>query len=127
MREYLHLFGRFGLSLMFVVEGLLKALEFDESLLILKEEEFPMPLFTLIFSIIVELIGGLAIVIGYKTTIAALAISIYLIITTVFFHPVWHDMAFFMDFVKNIAIIGGLFILAYYGGGPKSVDAYHQD
>ncbi len=127
MREYLHLLGRFGLSLIFVVEGLHKALEFDESLLILKEEEFPMPFISLVFSIIVELIGGLAIVIGYKTTIAALAISLYLIVSTVFFHPVWHDMAFFMDFVKNIAIIGGLFILAYHGSGPKSVDTYHQD
>jgi len=126
MREYLHLFGRFGLSLIFVVEGLHKALEYKESIVIIEEKGLPIPLFFLICSIVIELIGGLALAIGYKTSTAAFVVSLYLMVVTIFFHPVWDDMSYFIDFVKNIAIIGGLFILAYYGSGPKSVDNYHK-
>ena len=127
MREYLPLFGRFGISLIFIIEGLYKALEYNVSIGILEEKGFPIPFIFLICSILIEVLGGLAIVIGYKTSSAAYILSLYLIVVTAFLHPIWSDMTNYSGFVKNLAIIGGLFFLAYYGSGPKSVDTYYQD
>ena len=127
MREYLPLFGRFGLTLIFIVEGLHKVLEHDQFIEVLEEKGFPIPFIALICAILIEVLGGMAIVIGYKTSIAAYIMSLYVIMVTIFIHPIWNDMANYDGFVKNIAIIGGLFFVAYFGGGPKSVDTYHKD
>ena len=122
MKDFLPLLGRFGISLIFVVNGLYKALEFNESVELLQSKFLPFTAVLITISIVIELLGGLLIVIGYKVKVTASAMSVYLLITTVVFHPVWKDMENFMDFSKNLAIIGGLCLLAYYGSGPKSID-----
>ena len=124
MREYLPLLGRGCISLIFVVEGLHKLLEFNEFTLILVSKNLPIPEFLLLIVIIIELFGGIMLMLGYKTKIFALAMAIYLIIATFVFHPIWIDLSYFTDFVKNIAIIGALLTLLYHGPGPKSMDAH---
>ena len=125
MKEYLPLFGRFGLTLILIVNGLHKALEFSDFLLILESKGLPFSKIPLILAILIELIGGLAIVIGYKTKETASIVAVYLIVVTIFIHPIWQDMSFFSDFVKNLAIIGGFVLLAHYGAGSKSIDTNH--
>ena len=122
MREYLPLLGRGGIALIFVVEGLHKMMEFGEFVTALESRSLPLPQLLLLFGIVIELFGGIMIMIGYKTKFCASIMSLYLILVTALFHPIWMDLSYFTDFVKNIAIIGALFTLVYHGAGPKSMD-----
>jgi putative oxidoreductase len=80
------------------------------------------------FSGIMEIVGALSIVLGYRSRIGALLIMIFLIPVTFTFHQFWtipDQMAKQMDminFFKNISILGGAFIIAYFGSGELSLD-----
>lgn len=124
--DYLPLFGRFGITLIFIVNGLYKALEFNFSISLLVEKGFSVPEFFLVLSVAIELIGGIMVLIGYRTRPVAFIMSVYLILATFIYHPIWADMNNYVDFSKNLAIIGALMLLAYHGPGPKSVDTYHS-
>lgn len=125
--DTLPIFGRFGLSLVFLVNGMHKGLEFKDYILNFNNDNIPLPELFLVLSLIIEILGGILVMIGYKVRKAALVMSAYLIIATFVYHPIWLDMNFFIDFVKNVAIIGGLLTLAYHGPGPRSVDTFAQN
>jgi len=76
---------------------------------------------------VIELAGGLAIIAGFQTKIAAWILFLYLIPVTFLFHNFWamqgaEQQQNMINFLKNVAIMGGLVILATYGAGPYSVD-----
>jgi putative oxidoreductase len=72
--------------------------------------------------IVLEVVGAIAIIVGYKTRIIALLIALFSIAAAFLFHgaadPVQHIM-----FMKNLAIAGGFLILAARGAGAWSLDA----
>ena len=123
MREYLPLFGRMGISFVFILLGLEKCLDFDHSRQLLNVLGIPAVPTLLIISITIEFVGGILVLIGYHVKHVALIMAFYLVIITAIFHPIWTDLIHFEDFVKNLAIVGGLLTLSYYGGGPKSLDS----
>ncbi|SMN01022.1 putative membrane protein [uncultured Candidatus Thioglobus sp.] len=65
----------------------------------------------------VKLFAGLAVIVGYQTRIAALALVVFTVITALMFHE-W----FGAIFMKEISMIGGLLILAATGAGKFSID-----
>jgi putative oxidoreductase len=75
----------------------------------------------------IQLVGGLAILVGVKTRWVAYAFVVYLILIVFFAHNFW-DMqgaargANMAHFYKNLAIMGGLLMLALHGAGRYSVD-----
>ncbi|MFQ5459043.1 MAG: DoxX family protein, partial [Myxococcota bacterium] len=81
----------------------------------------------LTLAIIFELLGGLSILLGWKTKAGALALFLFLVPVTLIFHNFWtyppeqQQMQMIM-FLKNLAIMGGLLMLAGAGPGPLSVD-----
>lgn len=72
---------------------------------------------------LVELFGGLAILVGFQTRIAAWALAVFSIASALVAHTAWADMMQLVQFQKNLAIAGGLLALASYGAGALSVDA----
>ena len=78
----------------------------------------------LIIVILLELIGGLLLLFGYKLRFSALLLIFVLAPMTVLFHQFWfldgyrHDIQFVM-FVKNLAIMGGLLYVANFGEKDK--------
>lgn len=76
----------------------------------------------------IQLVGGLAILVGLRTRWVAYAFVVYLILVVFFAHNFW-DMqgaargANMAHFYKNFAIIGGFLLLAIHGPGRYSVDA----
>lgn len=72
--------------------------------------------------ILLELGGGLALVIGYKTRLAAWALAAFSIVAAVIFHNNLSDQMQMIMFMKNLAIAGGLLILAEHGAGFYSLD-----
>jgi putative oxidoreductase len=77
---------------------------------------------------IIAFIGGLSIVLGFKTKIGAWLIIIFLIPVTFMMHKFWtvsDPMAQQMqmaNFMKNMGLIGGALFLTYFGAGPISID-----
>jgi putative oxidoreductase len=74
--------------------------------------------------IFVELGAGLAIVAGLLTRLAAAGLAIFCVVSALFFHMEWSDRIQYIMFMKNMAMAGGLLVLAAYGAGALSVDAW---
>lgn len=72
--------------------------------------------------ILLELGAGLAIIIGWQTKLAATALALFTIASAVLFHHNFSDQMQAIMFMKNIAISGGLMLLAVYGAGACSLD-----
>lgn len=88
----------------------------------------PMAGFLVPFAGLLALVGALSILLGYKVKYGAWLIVIFLIPVTLALHKFWGitdpmqqqmQMAMFM---KNVAILGGALLLAYFGAGPYSID-----
>jgi len=74
-------------------------------------------------AVIFELVGGLLILVGYKTRCVALALAIYVLVATLVAHTNFADANQMSHFFKNMAIIGGFLMLAAHGAGAYSIDA----
>ncbi len=77
---------------------------------------------------VIALLGAISIIIGYKAKIGAWLIVIFLVPVTFMMHKFWtvsDQMASMMQmvmFTKNISMLGGALIIAYFGSGPLSID-----
>jgi putative oxidoreductase len=74
-------------------------------------------------TIALEFLGGLAILVGVFTRPVALALAGFSLLAALMFHYVPADQMQMIMFMKNLAIAGGLFLLAAHGAGAYSVDA----
>ncbi|MCC6921700.1 MAG: DoxX family protein [Nitrosomonas sp.] len=71
---------------------------------------------------LLEIAGGLAIIIGWKARYSAILLALFSIAAAAIFHNNFDDPMQTILFMKNIAIAGGLMLLAVYGAGACSVD-----
>src|ERR1700733_2495531 len=116
--------GRILLSAIFIFAGIGKIAEFSGTVGYAASVRLPMPSAAIAVALVVELLGGLAILVGFQTRIAAWIVFFYLIAASFFFHNFWAmEGAARMDnqihFLKNFAIMGGLLILAASGARGK--------
>ncbi len=65
----------------------------------------------------VKLFAGLAVIVGYQTRIAALALIVFTLATAFIFHDLFGTV-----FMKEVSMIGGLLVLAATGAGKFSLD-----
>jgi putative oxidoreductase len=121
------LIARILMSVMFLVSGISKITGFDGTVGYIGSVGLPMPTALAAAAAAVELLASLALIIGWKTRWAALALAVFTAAATVFFHNFWampasEQMMQQIQFVKNLAVIGGLLLLASAGPGALSVD-----
>lgn len=116
--------GRVGLGALFVVSGFGKITGFAGTAGYMASKGMPMAEALLVGAILVELVGGLMLVAGFKARWAALAIAAFLVPTTLIFHsPVGPEaQAQMTQFLKNLSILGGMLYVAATGPGAWSVD-----
>lgn len=123
---YLVLIGRILFSAIFILSGF-KHFS-SEMIQYGATQGVPYPIFMIPFSGLMSLIGGLSILIGYKARIGAWLIILFLIPVTVMMHTFWEykdaqeAMIQQIMFMKNLSMLGGAFIIAYFGSGPLSLD-----
>ena len=122
------LVGRILLSLIFIVSGVGKIFSFAQTAGYMGSVGLPMTEILLIGTIIIEVIGGLMILLGWGARWAALVIFLWLIPTTFLFHAFWAVPAEQMqgqmnNFMKNVAIMGGMLYVWAFGSGAYSMDA----
>ena len=130
--RYAPLFGRIFLSLIFIVSGFGKLLDFGGTAGYMETYGIPMPSLLLVFAILFELGGGALLLIGFQSRLAALALIVFTLLATLFFHDFWalagaeREMQF-INFMKNLSMIGGLLLVVGFGSGPISLDRDRPD
>ncbi len=83
----------------------------------------PLPQLAYALAVLIELGGGLALLAGYQTRIAAAALALFSVAAAFGFHANFGDQNQMVHFLKNLAIAGGLLQLVAFGSGRWSVDA----
>ena len=73
--------------------------------------------------IALEIGGGLALVAGFLTRWAGLALAGFTVVSAVLFHANFGDQMQTIMFMKNLAMAGGLLLLYVHGAGSYSIDA----
>ena len=128
LQNPLALVGRLLLALLFLPAGIMKIGGFAGTAGYIGSKGLPLPELGTMIAIIVEVGGGLALIAGFKTRMAALALAVFTLVATIVFHNYWGvpaDQAMMQQlmFYKNIAVVGGLLVLAAHGAGAWSLDA----
>jgi putative oxidoreductase len=122
MNPALPLVGRILLTLLFFVAGYNKLMNVAATAGYFGKVGLPMPDLLVWLVIATELVGGLLILIGWKTRIVAWIMAIFTVATAVIGHKFWVDPSQATQFLKNLAIAGGFLMLAYSGPGRISAD-----
>jgi putative oxidoreductase len=122
------LVGRLLLAAVFLPAGLSKITGFAGTVGYIGSVGMPLPTASAVAAIAVEVLGGLALVFGFQTRIAALALAAFTLVASFFFHNFWtlpeaQQMMQQLMFFKNIGLVGGLLTLAAWGAGTLSLDA----
>ena len=130
-QNYLTLAGRLLLALLFLPAGLMKIGGFAGTVGYIASKGLPMPALGAVIAIVVEVLGGLALLAGFGTRVAALVLAVFTVAASVIFHAYWAvpaeaQMVQQLMFFKNIAVVGGLLVLAAHGAGGWSLDAKRQ-
>jgi putative oxidoreductase len=112
--------GRFMLALIFIVAGYGKLGGYEGNLAYMAS--YGLPGFLLPPTIALELLGGLALVAGFQTRLVALALALFSLASAAIFHSQFSDPMQSIMFMKNIAIAGGLLLLASKPLGHWTLD-----
>ena len=125
----LNLIGRVLIVALFLPAGIDKLTGFSGTVGYFSSLGMPAPSLGVVVAIVVEIIGGLALLVGYRTRIAAVVLAVFTLAASVAGHAYWAapaDQAFVQQllFFKNIAVVGGLLILAAAGAGKISIDNF---
>ena len=120
MTNILDLVGRVFISLVFLLSGINKIVNYEGSIGWM--ESFGMPGIFLIPAIILEIVAPILIIIGYKVKIAAALLSVFCIVTALIFHTDFSNQMQFVSFMKNIALAGGFLFLVINGTKDFSLE-----
>lgn len=113
---------------LFLPAGIGKLTGFSGTVGYIASVGLPLPTVGAVLALLVEIVGGVALLAGFGTRIAAVVLAVFTLAASVFFHAFWAvpaDQAFVTQllFFKNIAVVGGLLAIAANGAGAWSLDA----
>jgi putative oxidoreductase len=114
--------GRWLIAFIFIHEGVFLATNFDAAAASMAKLGVPSP--ALGATLALQLAAGLAIALGIKTRVAATALSLFCLATAVLFHNRFGIRDELLHFEKDIAMAGGLIVLAAQGAGAWSIDGW---
>jgi putative oxidoreductase len=118
--------ARILIAAIFILAGATKVMHFAATQSQIAGHGIPMPQIATALAVLIELGGGILLVLGFHTKKVAWIMFLYLIPVTVTFHNFWAappDMYQMqqLNFMKNLAIMGGLLLLAGRGAGASAV------
>jgi putative oxidoreductase len=121
-KTYLVPLGRLLLSSLFIWAGWGKLMNPPGTAQYFANYHLPAPDVLVWIVIIIELIGGLLILIGFQTRWVALVLAIFCLITGFAIHLPAGDLPNMINFYKNLTMAGGFLYVVAYGAGALSVD-----
>ena len=124
--DFVILLSRLLLSLPFLYSGIDKCWRWDAAQREVAASGLPWPTLLHVVTVVVQLCGGLSLLLGIEARLGALLLSLFLVPVTVLYHPFWKrsgaDFVAEADhFLSNLAIIGGFLAILAVGGGHLSV------
>ena len=122
MNTIASLIGRVMMSAIFVEGGINKALAPDATMAMFAKLSLPNPPLAYAVTLAIEILGGVAVLVGWKTRWAAVVLAIWCIATAMVahFHP--GDKGQMIHFMKNVCMAGGSLQLYVLGAGRFSLD-----
>lgn len=122
MKALIQFLSRLLISPIFLVGGVQKLLHFSQTQAYIAQHGLPMAKFCAAGAIFIEIVGGLALVLGMRAKTAALIMALYLVPTTLIFHGQISDPAMLTQLLKNAGIISGLLMVFAFGAGDITLD-----
>jgi putative oxidoreductase len=125
-QPYLYVLGRILISAIFIPAGVTKALNFAKTAQMMAGKGLPLPELLLVLTILIETGGGLMLLLGIYARFTALVYFVWLIPVTLVFHRFWgidpaQVQGQYINFMKNVAIMGGMATIMAAGSGPLSL------
>ena len=120
MEKFLTPLARLFMGHIFLLAGINKISQYAGTQGYMESMGVPGGLLPLV--IILEIAGGLAIILGWQVKWSALALAGFTIVSAIIFHSNLGDQIQMIMFMKNWAIAGGLLLLAANGAGAMSLD-----
>jgi putative oxidoreductase len=112
--------GRILLATLFLLSGIGKVGAYGATVAYMSSAGVPGALLPLVIA--TEVLGALAIIVGWKTRVAALLLAGFCFLTATIFHHNLADQQQLIHFFKDFAIAGGFLLLVAKGAGPLSID-----
>jgi putative oxidoreductase len=109
------LLARVLLGLIFVMSGFSKITGFESTQQYMASYGLPLTAVLLVGAIVVEILGGLSIILGLWARAGAAALVLFLIPATLIFHTEFGQRTQMIMFLKNLSIMGGLLLLMAHG------------
>lgn len=119
-QPYLSLLGRVMLSAIFIMSGLGKISAYAGTQGYMEASGVPGLLLPVVIAL--EVIGGLAILVGYQARIAAFLVGGFTLLAGFIFHSNFADQTQMIMFMKNVSIAGALFFIVANGAGALALD-----
>ncbi len=124
MNDKIHLVGRILLAHIFLLAGLGKlGAGYAGTQGYMDAMGVPGALLPLV--ILLEIVGGLALMVGWQTRIMAALLAGFTLLAAIIFHGNVSDQMQMVMFMKNLSISGGLLMMVASGGGAFSLDKKH--
>jgi len=126
-RDIIILLARVLLMILFVLSGWAKLTGFDGTVAYMTSLGAPAPMLAAAIAVLMEFVVAILLIVGFYTRPLAALFALFVLGTALIGHPFW-DMvdpersANMTQFLKNMAIMGGLLLLAVSGPGRFSVD-----
>ena len=123
MKNFVALAGRVLIASIFILSGIHKMMDPVGTQGYMTSVGIPMAGVMIWIAAGAELAGGASLLFGFKTRIGAAGLFLFLIPTTWIFHTNFSDPMQMINFLKNLAIMGGLLTVSVSGPGAWSCDA----
>lgn len=112
--------GRILLSLIFILSAVNKISGFSGTQAYMESMGVPGVLLPAVIAL--EILGGLAIILGWHTRVAAFLLAGFTLLSGIIFHGNFSDQMQMIMFLKNLALAGGFLMVVSLGAGPYSID-----
>ena len=116
--------GRLMISTLFILSGLSKIAAPAMAIGYIQSVGLPLPPVAFGLAAFTEIVGGIMLLLGYRTRIVAGVLVLFTLATAALFHNHFGDQNQFIHFFKNVAIAGGLLNVMAFGGGRLSLDGH---
>ncbi|HTF65127.1 MAG TPA: DoxX family protein [Edaphobacter sp.] len=120
---YIGAVGRILIAALFLISGLGKIAAPAMMQGIIAGAGLPFPLLALLVAIVIEVVGGILLILGYQSRIVASVMAVFTVAAALGFHRNFADQNAMAHFLKNISITGGLLQIAAFGAGSFSIDS----
>lgn len=120
--RFTELAGRILLAVPFLLSGLGKLGAYGATAAYMSSAGVPGTLLPAVIA--TEVLGALAIIIGWKTRTVAVLLAGFSLLTAIAFHRNFADQMQMINFLKNVSIAGGFLLLVANGAGPLSIDRH---